>query len=255
MSIAPRLFDGQVAVVSGAGQGLGEAFAQALAGAGCQVAVADINPKEAEAVAASIRAEGGRSQAFVLDVRDAAACKAMAAQVAATMGPAAVVVNNAGISTRAQLDDDNFNFEIDRVMDVNLKGVLNLTRAFIPQLKETKGSVVNVASIAALLASFASVPYAASKGAVAQATKFLARDLAEHGVRVNAIAPGFVITPLTATLQDGPGSRMDRAAQRTMFKRVAMPDDLAGPLLFLASDMSKYVTGLILPVDGGYSSS
>ena len=133
--------------------------------------------------------------------------------------------------------------------------MLNLTRAFIPQLKETKGAVVNVASIAALLASFASVPYAASKGAVAQATKFLARDLAEHGVRVNAIAPGFVITPLTATLQDGPGSRMDRAAQRTMFKRVAMPDDLTGPLLFLASDMSKYVTGLVLPVDGGYSSS
>jgi NAD(P)-dependent dehydrogenase (short-subunit alcohol dehydrogenase family) len=252
---AARLFSGEVAVVSGSAQGLGEAFARALAFAGCKVAVVDMNGEQAEAVASSIRAEGGHSLAFVLDVRDAASCKSIATQIRNAMGAASVLVNNAGVSTRAQLDDDNFNEEIDRVMAVNLKGLLNLTRAFVPQLKEKRGAVVNIASIAALLASFASVPYAASKGAVAQATKFLARDLAQHGVRVNALAPGFVVTPLTADLQDGVGSRMDRAAQRTMFKRVANPDDLTGPLLFLASDMSKYVTGLVLPVDGGYSSS
>ncbi len=114
---------------------------------------------------------------------------------------------------------------------------------------------MNIASIAALLASFASIPYAASKGAVAQATKFLARDFAPFGVRVNALAPGFVLTPLTSDLRDGASSRMERAAQRTMLKRVAEPVDLIGPMLFLASDLSRYVTGLVLPVDGGYSAS
>jgi NAD(P)-dependent dehydrogenase (short-subunit alcohol dehydrogenase family) len=250
-----RLFDGEVAVVSGAGQGLGEAFARALASAGCQVAVLDVKVQQAEQVAESIRQAGGRALALACDVTDRQACAQAAAEVAAGLGEAAVLVNNAGISTRAQIADDNFNDEIDRVMAVNLKGVLNLTNAFTPQLTARKGTVVNVASIAALLASFASVPYGASKGAVAQATKFLARDLASAGVRVNALAPGFVITPLTADLQSGPGSRAEKASQRTLMKRVAYPEDLTGPLLFLASDLSRYITGLVLPVDGGYSSN
>lgn len=251
----PRIFDDQVAVVSGGGQGLGEAFSRALAAAGCRVVVIDVKAEQAAQVAAAIRGAGGVAEAFALDVRDRTACAAVAAQVAQQLGPAAVLVNNAGVSTRAQLDEDSFNDEIDRVMAVNLKGLLNLTQAFVPQLRQTRGAVVNVASIAALLASFASIPYAASKGAVAQATKFLARDLAADGVRVNALAPGFVITPLTADLTQGAGSRAERAAARTLLKRVAYTDDLIGPLLFLASNMSRYVTGLILPVDGGYSAN
>lgn len=251
----PKLFDGQVAVVSGAGQGLGEAFARALAAAGCSVAVLDLKRKNAESVAAAITASGARSLPLVADVRDPAACRAAIAQVGQVLGPVAVLVNNAGVSTRSQLEDDDFSEAIDRVMAVNLKGVLNLTRASLQDLKHTRGTVVNIASIAALLASFASIPYAASKGAVAQATKFLARDLAPFGVRVNALAPGFVVTPLTADLREGAESRMQRAAARTMLQRVATPDDLVGPLLFLASHLSQYMTGVVLPVDGGYSAS
>ncbi|NML47472.1 glucose 1-dehydrogenase [Ramlibacter sp. G-1-2-2] len=249
-----RLLEGRAAVVSGAGQGLGEAFARALSGAGARVAILDLDAAHADQVARSIREQGGEAIALACDVRDVESCGAAARQVKAALGDVSVLVNNAGVSTRAQLADPNFNDEIDRVMAVNLKGVLNLTRAFVPQLEASRGSVVNIASIASLLASFASIPYAASKGAVAQATKFLARDLAAAGVRVNALAPGFVVTPLTADLQ-GPGSRAEKVTQRTLLKRVAHPDDLTGPLLFLASDLSKYITGLVLPVDGGYSAN
>jgi NAD(P)-dependent dehydrogenase (short-subunit alcohol dehydrogenase family) len=251
----PRLFAGEVAVVSGAGQGLGSAFAQALARSGCRVVALDLHEAPVQALAEHLRGEGLSCEGRVLDVRDAAGCNATAASIAAQVGPVAVVVNNAGVTTRAQLDDDDFIEEIDRVMAVNLKGVLNLTRALVPQLRETRGTIVNIASVAALLASFASIPYAASKGAVAQATKFLARDLAPFGIRVNALAPGFVLTPLTSDLREGASSRMQRSAQRTLLKRVAEPDDLIGPLLFLASDLSRYVTGLVLPVDGGYTAN
>lgn len=251
----PRLFDGHVAVVSGAGQGLGSAFARALAQSGCRVVALDVQQGPVSELAAALRAEGHDCSARAVDVRDPAACNAAAAAIGKEVGPAAVLVNNAGVTTRAQLDDAAFLDEIDRVMAVNLKGVLALTRAFVPQLTQTKGTIVNVASIAALIASFASIPYAASKGAVAQATKFLARDLAPAGVRVNALAPGFVLTPLTSDLREGSSSRLERSAQRTMLKRVAEPVDIVGPLLFLASDMSRYITGLVLPVDGGYTSS
>ncbi|MFO1302177.1 MAG: SDR family oxidoreductase [Burkholderiales bacterium] len=255
MTAPPSLFDGEVAVVSGAAQGLGSAFALALAQSGCRVVALDVKETEVRGFADTLRAQGLRCEGRVLDVRDAAACEALAASVRDELGNAAIVVNNAGVTTRAQLEDAHMVDEIDRLMAVNVKGVLNLTRAFIPQLKQTRGAIVNVASIASLIASFASIPYAASKGAVAQVTKFLARDLAPHGIRVNAVAPGFVLTPLTADLRGGASSRMERATQRTMLKRVAEPDDIVGPLLFLASPMSRYITGLVLPVDGGYTAN
>jgi NAD(P)-dependent dehydrogenase (short-subunit alcohol dehydrogenase family) len=254
-AMTPKLFSGEVAVVSGAGQGLGSAFATALARSGCRVVALDLHASGLRSLADSLRGEGLACETRVLDVRDAAGCSEAVAAIGEDVGSIAVLVNNAGITSRAQLDDANFADEIDRVMEVNLKGVLNLTRAAVPQLKATKGTIVNIASIAALLASFASIPYAASKGAVAQATKFLARDLSPFGVRVNALAPGFVLTPLTSDLREGASSRMERAAQRTMLKRVATPEDLVGPLLFLASDLSRYITGLVVPVDGGYTAN
>jgi NAD(P)-dependent dehydrogenase (short-subunit alcohol dehydrogenase family) len=249
----PRLFDGAVAVVSGAGQGLGEAFAQALAQAGCAVAVLDLRADAAQIVADRLAATGARSLALCVDVRDATACARAAELVRAQLGPVRVLVNNAGIATRAELDDAQFDAAIDRAMDVNLKGMLNLTRACLADLRATRGSVVNIASIAALLASYSSLPYAASKAAVAQATKFLARDLSPQGVRVNALAPGLVLTPLTAHLRDSAPERVHKTADRTLLKRVAEPADLVGPMLFLASDLSRYLTGVVLPVDGGYS--
>lgn len=251
----PRLFESRVAIVTGAGQGLGASFARALALSGCAVAALDVNADRVDALAAQLQAQGAVCKGFTADVRSEESCGKAVSSVREHFGAVAVLVNNAGVSTRAQLEDPGFNDEIDRVMSVNLKGVLNMTRACLEDLKETKGAIVNIASIAALLASFASIPYAASKGAVAQATKFLARDLAPFDIRVNALAPGFVVTPLTADLRSGADSRMQRSAARTLLKRVAEPEDLIGPLLFLASDLSRYVTGLVLPVDGGYSAN
>ncbi len=254
MNTPDARLDGQVAVISGGGQGLGEAFAWTLARAGATVALLDAKVDQARSVADALNAAGLRAHAFACDVTDKAQCQAAADAVRSTLGAASVLVNNAGVASAAQLADDNFNDEIDRLMGVNLKGALNLTQAFVPQLTQTRGAIVNIASIAALLATFSSIAYAASKAALAQATRFLARDLAPSGIRVNALAPGLAITPLTAHLQRE-GSRAERAAQRTLMKRVAQPDDIAGPLLFLATDLSKYITGLVLPVDGGYSAN
>jgi NAD(P)-dependent dehydrogenase (short-subunit alcohol dehydrogenase family) len=247
------LFQGQVVLVSGAAQGLGAVIATAFAASGAKVIAVDMNGPAVASAAKKIREEGGQCIAFALDVRDAAACYTVVKQAAGEIGAISVLVNNAGITSRASLDDAALNDEIDRVISVNLKGVLNLTKACLPYLTETKGVVVNVASIASLIATFASIPYGASKGAVGQATKYLARDLAPLGIRVNAVAPGFVTTPLTS----GPGhdARMQKSAARTMMKRVATPEEIAGPVLFLASTMSQYITGVILPVDGGYTAN
>ena len=249
----PRLFDTHVAVVSGAAQGLGEAFARALASAGCAVALLDVRLHGVEAVAASLRESGARCLALAVDVGDENACRRAIDQVSEALGPVGVLVNNAGVGAPEQLEDPGLGQAIDRAMAVNLKGVLNLTRACLPGLKQNRGTIVNVASIAGLVATTASVAYGATKGAVVQATKFLARDLAPFGIRVNALAPGFVLTPLTADLREGSESRMQRLVARTMLKRAAEPDDLVGPMLFLASDLSRYVTGIVLPVDGGYT--
>ena len=137
-------------------------------------------------------------------------------------------------------------------MAVNVKGLLNLTLACAEDLKSNRGAVVNLASITTLIATYASIPYGTSKGAVGQLTKFLARDLGKHGVRVNAVAPGLVRTPLTVDVMTDT-ARIERTIDRTLLKRIAEPEDVAGPVVFLASPLAQYVTGVILPVDGGYS--
>ncbi len=246
--------DGTVAVVSGASRGIGQAIVQRLLEAGCRVALTDTHFEEAARAAHATGAPDGRCRPYALDVRDALQCAAVVADVEQAWGPVGVLVNNAGIGGRASPNAGDLADDIDRVMAVNVKGIVNLTEACAEGLRQTRGAVVNVASITTLVATRANIAYGASKGAVGQLTKFLARDFGPHGVRVNAVAPGLVMTPMTEKIAQDV-DRMESMVGRTFLKRVGQPDDIAGPVVFLASPLSGYVTGAILPVDAGYTAN
>lgn len=249
------LFDGTVALVSGASQGIGFAIACRLLDAGCRVALTDLDADSTREAARRTGHGADRVRSYVLDVRDAAQCEAVVADLQESWGPVGVLVNNAGVAGRsAAFEAQALSQDIDHVMAVNVKGVLNLSVACARGLRLTQGAIVNVASITSLVATSAHIAYGASKGAVAQLTKFLARDFGPHGVRVNAVAPGLVMTPMTAHIaQDA--QRHERMVQRTYLRRVGDPQDIAGPVVFLASDQARYITGTILPVDGGYTAN
>ncbi|VWX61624.1 Diacetyl reductase ((S)-acetoin forming) (fragment) [Burkholderiales bacterium 8X] len=194
--------DNRVALVSGASRGIGQAIAARLLDAGCRVALTDIDPAQAALAASAIDTSGNRCRPYALDVRDAVQCAAVVADLRQAWGPVSVLVNNAGVPGAATLDDDHLAGDLDRVYAVNVKGIVNLTQACAAGLKATRGSIVNVASITSLIATRANLAYGTSKGAVAQLTRFLARDLGPHGVRVNAVAPGLVMTPMTEKIKD-----------------------------------------------------
>lgn len=245
---------GRVAVVTGAAQGNGKAIAEALAAAGATVACCDMQADSLAATVAGITAAGGRALAVALDVTDAAQCAAAAAWVQAELGDAGILVNNAGIIRRTPLDADTFAADWDAVMAVNATGVMQVSRAFLDQLKATQGAIVNLGSIMSVTAGAGLSAYAASKGAVLQLTRAMAHDLAPFGIRVNAIAPGVIETPMTEATRAN-ADAIGRFMAHTPMRRVGRPEELAGPVLFLASDAASYVTGALLPVDGGYLSA
>lgn len=246
------LLAGKIALVTGAAQGNGRAIALGLAEAGADVIATDVNLEGCKAVAADIAARGRKSWAYALDVSDDDSCQRIAAQVAKDVGDLAVLVNNAGILLRDSINDgEKVKQHWDRTMRINADGPFNVTRAFLEPLKRTKGSVINIASIQSFVAIANSVAYNAAKGAVKQLTKVLAVELARDGVRVNAIAPGVMATPMTAAIRDRP-QVMAQILPHIPMGRVGQPEELVGPTVFLASDLSSYVTGAILPVDGGY---
>ena len=185
-------------LVTGAGRGLGATIAQGFARQGAMVIVADVDAALAASSALAIRAAGGRASDAVLDVTDAQAVRAFAAECAERHGKLDVLVNNAGISARAPFDDPRTPEIWDRVMQVNLQGTFNVTHAFVEQLKATRGAIVNLCSIVAYGCSISTAGYVVSKGGVRSFTEVLARDLAPHGVRVNAVAPGLMETEMTA---------------------------------------------------------
>lgn len=240
-----------VAVVTGAAQGNGKAIAEGLARAGAWVAICDINETAVKEVAAGIRGEGRQACAYVLDVTDNDAAVRFAGAVENDLGRVEILVNNAGIIRRTALDADSFERDWDDVLRVNIGGVKTMVRALLPQLRATRGRIINLGSIMSVAAGPGLGAYAASKGAVLQLTKALAHDLAPDGVRVNAIAPGVIATPMTMATRENPQA-IDRFMAHTPMGRVGEPEELVGPVLFLASDMSSYVTGALLPVDGGY---
>lgn len=253
-NFGPDLLKGEVAVVTGAAQGNGEAIALGLARAGAAVLAVDMNAKGAGDVARKIVEEGGRASGHGLDVCDRAACFAFAEQAGEAFGGLSILVNNAGITRRAAPADPGFLDHLDAQIAVNLSGMANVTIALLPLLKQTRGRIVNVGSIASFVAYRNSASYAASKGAVLQLTRALALDLAADGIRVNGVAPGVIATPMTAVTRETPGA-LGGFLAHTPLGRVGEPGELVGPVIFLASEMSSYVTGVMLPVDGGYLTS
>jgi NAD(P)-dependent dehydrogenase (short-subunit alcohol dehydrogenase family) len=250
-NIAPLLLEGRLALITGAGQGNGRTLAVGLAQAGARVIVTDINEATVTETANAVRGAGGEAWSFVLDVTSAEACNALAAQVAQAIGQVDLLVNNAGIIIRETMSSPRAVANWNKTMDVNVNGTFNVTYAWLPALKATKGTIINVASIAAYAGQGFSLGYSPSKGAIKMFTQSLAQELAPAGVRVNALAPGVIATPMTAATREDP-SRFEKFMTRIPMGRVGETEDLIGPVIFLASDMSRYVTGITLPVDGGF---
>lgn len=250
-TMAPPLLRGRLALVTGAGQGNGRAIARGLAIAGARVVVTDINAENAARVAEEIRTAGGQAWHFPLDVTHLGDCVALATKVEAEIGPLDILINNAGIIIREGMDSPNAAANLKRTLDVNVLGTFHPVQAWLKSLRATKGTVINLGSIASYAGVAGSVGYSPSKGAVKQLTQAMAIELAKDGIRVNAIAPGLIETPLTVPTMESP-ERMAGIMARTPMSRVGQPEELVGPVVFLASSMSSYMTGVTMPVDGGF---
>lgn len=251
MSALPNLLTGKRALVTGAAHGNGRAIALGLAEHGADVVVTDIDLARAEQTAADIRERGRAAWSFELDVTDAEACYALAQRIMREVGPIAILVNNAGIIIREGISSPRAQDNWRRVLDVNLTGTFNVTHAFLPALRETRGAIINLGSIASFLGVADTLGYAPSKGGVKLLTQALARELAADGIRVNAIAPGVIETAMTEATRNDP-ARLAGFLGRTPLGRVGQPEELVGPVVFLASELASYVNGVTMPVDGGF---
>jgi NAD(P)-dependent dehydrogenase (short-subunit alcohol dehydrogenase family) len=250
------LLQNHIAAVTGAGSGIGRAIAQGYAREGAQVAVLDVNGEAASETVQQILNAGGKAEQFVLDVTDRAACGAVAAQVAEKFGQVSILVNNAGINRR-----NAFTAEADAVIKdwqdiiaINLNGVFNVTHAFLAQLRASKGRIINIGSIQSFVhvRTPNSPAYTTSKHGVLGFTRALAAELGKDGVRVNAIGPGLIETPLNAAVRANNPELIRVFMEHTPLGRAGKPEDIVGPAIFLASDLSAYVTGTIVMADGGY---
>lgn len=250
MQIRTDILAGRTALVTGASRGNGAAIAKGLARHGAAVAVTDVLDEGSAEVASEIEAAGGKAMWRHLNVVDPNECATIAAEVGAELGDISILINNAGVISREAIGGQGFREGWKRVLDVNLEGVMNMTDACLGQLRRTEGSIVNIASIRSFIAAPESAAYCASKGAVAMLTKAMATEFASDGIRVNAIAPGLIATPMTEVHRENPKTLAGFLA-RVPVDRVGEPDELAGPAVFLVSELASYITGVVLPVDGG----
>lgn len=239
-----------VALVTGASSGLGRHFARTLADAGAAVACAARRTDLLESLVAEIAADGGTAAAVELDVTDSASIAGALDQSALALAPVSILVNNAGLAIDNKLLDTSDD-DWDDVLDTNLRGAFLMAREAARRMIDTgiQGRVVNIASILGHTASPRVHAYAASKAALLHLTRTLAVELARDGIRVNALAPGYVETDLNSDLLAGPVG--DRLKSRTPLRRFAQPAELDGALLLLASPAGSYMTGSTVTVDGG----
>jgi NAD(P)-dependent dehydrogenase (short-subunit alcohol dehydrogenase family) len=242
------LLVGKLALVTGAGSGIGEGIALAMAKAGARVVAVDVN---GEAAARTAQTIGGDAVARGCDVTDRAACDALAASLRREVGTVSILVNNAGIIRRGKVTDATARRDWDATLAVNLDGPYNVATAFLEHLRESKGAIINIGSIQSFVALPNSAAYTTSKGGVRALTKALAIELSPLGIRVNAIGPGLIATPLNEKARQNP-DYMRNFEGRIPLGRIGVPEDIAGPAVFLASDLARYVTGVTLPVDGGF---
>lgn len=250
------LLANHIAVITGAGSGIGRAIATGYAREGAQVVLYDINAGAAAETAEAIRGGGGRAESFALDVTDRDACFAAARQVADKVGQVSILVNNAGITRRNAFtaEKDTVAKDWQDIIALNLNGVFNMTQAFLDPLRAAKGRIVNIGSIQSFvhLRTPSSAAYTTSKHGVLGFTKALAAELGKEGVRVNAIGPGFIETNINASVRATNPALVQAFVDHTPLGRTGKAEDIVGPAIFLASDMSAYVTGSIVMVDGGY---
>ena len=238
---------GKVAIITGAGRGIGREAAVLFAREGAKVVLADVDP-QAEKVVGEIKEFGGEAIFVRGDVTNRDSCAAMAAAAVSSFGRIDILVNNAGITRDAQLvklSESDF----DRVIAVNLKGTFNATQAVAPQMVEQgSGRIINVSSVVGLYGNFGQTNYAATKAGVIGMTKTWARELGRKGITVNAVAPGFIQTEMTESV---PEKVLEMMRGRTPLGRLGTARDVANIYLFLASDDAAYVNGTVVCVDGG----
>jgi NAD(P)-dependent dehydrogenase (short-subunit alcohol dehydrogenase family) len=250
------LLQNHIAVVTGAGSGIGRAIAKGYASEGAQVTLLDMNETAAAEVAQEIRRAGGQAESMKLDVTQRDDCIAVAKRVAEQVGKVSILVNNAGIARRNGMTGaaEAVINDWEDIIAINLTGVFNVTHAFLEPLRAGKGRIVNIASIQSFMhvRTPSSPAYTASKHGVLGFTRALAAELGKDGVRVNAIGPGFIETPLNAKMRAENPERARMFVDHTPLGRAGTAEDIVGPAIFLASDLSAYVSGSIVMVDGGY---
>lgn len=241
----------RVAVVTGAARGIGEAIATALAQSGLDVAVVDIDFGAAQATAQKI-AEGDslRAGGFECDVSDPDAVRTLMHDVAETLGPPSVLVNNAGVGRYAPLAELTYG-DWMAMLGVNLIGPFLCIQSMLPYIPQGGGAIINITSVGGHLGTPNGTAYAASKGGLIAFTRTTAVELAARGVRVNAVSPGAIDTPMTAQLSDAETTK--RRISRVPLSRLGRGDEIASVVAFLVSDAASYMTGQILCVDGGWT--
>ena len=247
-----RLQD-KVALITGGGSGIGEASARRFAAEGAAVAIVDLNLEGAERVASAIRQAGGRAHAIVADVAREDDVRAMLQETHNEFGALHILMNNAAIFVDNDVEDTT-EAEWDRIMDINVKSLFWACKYALPALKETKGVILNIASMVGVHAQPHSIAYCTSKGAVIAFTKALALDCAQYGVRANTLCPSSVATPLFESflnMQPDPDEARASVSARAPLGYISSPEQMADAALFLVSDEASFFTGTELYADGG----